>query len=251
MLERRIAPALALLLLAAPAGAQQGDDWTWPERAENLQELPADFPGRRLAAVMSGFTSALGVGCSYCHVGEPGQPRSSYDFASDDNPRKVTARKMLQLLGVVNDQLAEIEPTGDQRVNMWCHTCHAGKPKPMTLAEALGAEYRAAGIDAAIAEYHELRERYYGRGAYDFSEDALNELGYQLLGVEAIDDAITLFRLNADYHPDSANVWDSLAEAYARAGDRQLARLYYERSLQLDPDNANARAKLQELSADQ
>lgn len=107
------------------------------------------------------------------------------------------------------------------------------------------------GINAAIAEYHELRERYYGRGAYDFSEDALNELASQLLGAGAVDDALALFRLNTDHHPDSANVWDSLAAAYARAGDRQLASLYYERSLQLDPDNANARAKLEELSADQ
>ena len=123
--------------------AAQEDAWTWPERAQNLQELPAEFPGRRLAAVMNGFSSALGVDCSYCHVGDPDQPRSQYDFASDDNPRKVTARRMLQLLGVVNRELREIEPSGDQRVNMWCHTCHAGKPKPMTLAEALGAVYRA------------------------------------------------------------------------------------------------------------
>ena len=34
--------------------------------------------------VMPGFTRALGVRCSYCHVGEEGESLSTYDFASDD-----------------------------------------------------------------------------------------------------------------------------------------------------------------------
>jgi Tfp pilus assembly protein PilF len=47
--------------------------------------------------------------------------------------------------------------------------------------------------------------------------------------------------------PKSANVWDRLAEAYAKAGDSEAARIYYQKALKLDPKNANARQKLEQL----
>lgn len=74
--------AVALLLV----GPLQAQDWSWPERAENLTELPADLPPERLGAVIRGFSQALGVRCSHCHVGEEGQPLSTYDFLSDCVP---------------------------------------------------------------------------------------------------------------------------------------------------------------------
>ncbi|MDX1495547.1 MAG: c-type cytochrome, partial [Longimicrobiales bacterium] len=138
----------SVLLLAGRSVDLHAQQWSWPERAENLQELPSDFPPERLGAVMRGFSSALGVRCSYCHVGEEGQPLSTYDFASDANPNKDRARAMYRLLGAVNDHLDEIEPSGPP-VNMWCHTCHAGRPKPQTLAEALDETYGVEGGEAA------------------------------------------------------------------------------------------------------
>ena len=45
--------------------------------------------GERLRPVMMGFTRALGVRCNHCHVGEDGQPLSTFDFVSDENPNKV------------------------------------------------------------------------------------------------------------------------------------------------------------------
>ena len=74
------------------ADAQAQDQWSWPEKPQNLQILPNDWPGSRLAPVMQGFSRALGVRCSYCHVGEENQPLSTYDFASDANPNKKRAR---------------------------------------------------------------------------------------------------------------------------------------------------------------
>lgn len=240
----RTAVLLALVLLASvPAAAQQ---WAWPERSENLQVLPPDFPPERLRAVMTGFTRALGVRCSHCHVGEEGQPLTAYDFPSDDNPRKNTARTMLRMLGVVNDTLRTIEPSGARRVNMWCHTCHRGRPRPMTLEEELQEVYDAEGIDATTARYRDLLSRFQVRGAYDFGEGSLNALGYALLE-EHPQDAVAIFQLNVEQFPQSANVWDSLAEGYLTVGDRARAVEFYEKSLQLDPDNANAREKLREL----
>jgi cytochrome c-type biogenesis protein CcmH/NrfG len=58
---------------------------------------------------------------------------------------------------------------------------------------------------------------------------------------------VALFRLSVDEHPTSGNAWDSLGEAYAASGKRELARVAYAKSLELDPANANAVKKLQEL----
>ena len=237
------------LLLAFPARAQ--DHWSWPEKPSNLQVLPKDWPGSRLQPVMTGFTRALGVRCSYCHKGEEGKPLSAYDFASDENPNKNRAREMLRMLGDINDHLKKIEPSGDKRVNMWCHTCHHGRSRPMTLEEELGEQYRTKGIKSALDHYAELKTKYYSRGAYDFGEDSLNGFGYALLEKNDTSAAIQILTLNAQEFPQSGNAWDSLAEAYAKAGDLQKAREDYEKSLALDPKNENARKMLKKIAESQ
>ena len=239
--------ATVMLVASGPPAVAQ--DWIWPERPENLQVLPENWTGQRLRPVMTGFTRALGVRCSHCHVGEEGQPLSTYDFASDENPNKERARTMLQMLGDINQTLKTIEPSGPERVNMWCHTCHRGRPRPMTLGEELGEVYHTRGLEAALDHYEALRDRFYGRGAYDFGEDALNSLGYTLMGDDDFDGAVRVFSLNVEQFPESGNVYDSLGEAYMNRGDRQLAIESYERSLELNPRNDNAREQLEALRA--
>jgi len=231
--------------LAISASAQE--PWSWPEKPKNLQVLPKDWPGTRLQPVMIGFTRALGVRCSYCHKGEEGKPLSTYDFASDENPNKDRAREMLRMLGDINDHLKKIQPSGDKRVNMWCHTCHHGRPRPMTLDEELGEVYRTKGLQAALDDYADLKKRFYGRSAYDFGEGSLNAFGYSVLQGKDLNGAIQIFKLNAGLFPDSANVWDSLGEAYMKSGDAANAQLNYERALTLEPNHENAKEMLKKL----
>ncbi|HUF10154.1 MAG TPA: c-type cytochrome [Rhodothermales bacterium] len=238
---------LLVVMVATALPAEAQDRWTWPDSSENLEVLPKDFPADRLSAVMRGFTRSLGVRCSYCHVGEEGKPLSTYDFASDENANKERAREMLRMLGSVNDHLKKIEPSGDQRVNMWCHTCHRGRPRPMTLVEELGEVYREDGVEAVLVTYADLKSRFLERGAYDFGERSLNELGYELLEAGDTDGAIAVLKLNADIFPASANVWDSLGEAHMKAGDTTRAKEYFVKSLELDPENENARDMLKQL----
>lgn len=47
----------------------------------------------------------------------------------------------------------------------------------------------------------------------------INKLGYEYLRSKNYDDAISVFELNAALHPESLNVFDSLAEAYLKKGD--------------------------------
>jgi tetratricopeptide (TPR) repeat protein len=246
-------PAVGLLLgvlsmttlYAVPGRAQ--DTWTWPEKPKNLQVLPKDWPGSRLRPVMVGFTRALGVRCSYCHKGEEGKSLSTYDFASDENPNKNRAREMYRMLGDINDHLKKIEPSGDKRVNMWCHTCHHGRPRPMTLDEELGEQYRKKGLQAALDDYADVKKKYYGRAAFDFGEGSLNVFGYALLESNDTAGAIQVFKLNAETFPDSANVWDSLAEGYLKAGELKKAQENYEKSLSLDPANQGAKDALKKI----
>lgn len=240
-----LALALALLAPAFVASAQGG--WSWPEEPRNLQALSPDTGGQKLRAVMTGFSRALGVRCHHCHVGEEGQPFGEWDFASDAKPAKQTAREMLGLLKSVNDGLASMESRKADRVNVRCHTCHAGRPVPWTLDEALLVAYEEGGAPALVARYGELRERYHGRGAYDFAEERLDGLGHRLLGEGDTAGAIAVFRLNLEQYPESAKAHDSLAAAYTAAGQDELARQFYGRSLVLDPDNRNALAKLKLL----
>jgi cytochrome c-type biogenesis protein CcmH/NrfG len=39
-----------------------------------------------------------------------------------------------------------------------------------------------------------------------------------------------------DLFPESANAWDSLAEAYLKAGDKTKALEFYNKALKIDPN---------------
>ena len=84
---------------------------------------------------------------------------------------------------------------------------------------------------------------------YNLGEPELNGLGYQLLRANKFEDAIRIFQLNVEAYPKSANVWDSLAEGYMDAGNKPLAIANYQKSLGMNPKNANAVQMLKKLDA--
>ena len=83
---------------------------------------------------------------------------------------------------------------------------------------------------------------------YNFKENQLNMLGYQLLQIGKNKDAIVILQLNAEVYPNSANVYDSLGEAYMIDGNKELAASNYNKSLELNPKNDNARKMLENLN---
>ncbi len=91
----------------------------------------------------------------------------------------------------------------------------------------------------------------YGRPAADIVESSINAMGYDRLENGDIDEAIAIFDLNADTFPTSANTWDSLAEACMSKGENDTAIRYYQRSLEIDPDNSNALQMIEELAGEQ
>jgi tetratricopeptide (TPR) repeat protein len=73
------------------------------------------------------------------------------------------------------------------------------------------------------------------------TEVELNQYGYTLMGQGQQDKAISIFILNTQRHPKSANAWDSLGEGYAIKGDKKNAVVNFKKSLSLNPP-ANVKA---------
>ena len=103
------------------------------------------------------------------------------------------------------------------------------------------------GIEAALQKYEELKAE--NRGEYIFREQLLNALGYRLLNEDKITEAIEVFKLNVKEYPDSFNAYDSLGEAYMKNGDHDMAVEYYNKSIELNPDNENGKKMLEQLQS--
>lgn len=73
-----------------------------------------------------------------------------------------------------------------------------------------------------------------------------NALGYEALGKKQVEQAVGIFKLNAEAHPLSANAYLGVADAYAAGGDREMAISYYEKGLDVIPRDPNADAAFKE-----
>jgi photosynthetic reaction center cytochrome c subunit len=80
-----------------------------------LKEIPAD----QLVPAMQFITYSLGVECSYCHI--------EGALEKDDKKPKQTARKMMQMLAVIN------RDNFDAKQAVTCNSCHRGSPRPVSV----------------------------------------------------------------------------------------------------------------------
>ena len=115
----------------------------------------------------------------------------------------------------------------------------------MSIVSVLDKTIAEKGIEAGIAQYRDLKAKQ--AATYDFAEPELNRLGYQLLRSGKTKEAIEMFKLNVEAYPRSSNTYDSLAEAYLSANERELAIQNYKKSIELNPNNTNATEVLNRL----
>jgi len=123
-------------------------------------------------------------------------------------------------------------------------------PPQRSIADLLLSTIVKQDVASAVKQYREWKA---GPSAaeYNFAETELNTLGYRLLQMRKTADAIEIFKLNVERYPQSFNAYDSLGEAYRAHGDKELAVANYKKSLELNPQNTNATAKLAALSNEQ
>ena len=156
---RLAAAVMAGVLLAAPSSAQAPaapttrPPYAWPGTMTNARVLPADIGADRLRGTMVAFTAALGVRCSFCHVGGDEIPLAERDFASDVNPKKDIARAMMRMTWQLNrDTLPAI--AGITQTQVSCFSCHRGTVTPALRPPTPAAPPPAATPPAATPAPH-------------------------------------------------------------------------------------------------
>ena len=228
-------------VFAAAAAAQPAAQQ--PPPLTNLKIYPKDIARPELITTMQGFVRQLGVqtqgGCGYCHAGTAPQ----FDFASDANPKKDVARRMILMAREISAKMPEV--TGKQAsaiTALRCATCHRGMAVPKVTETALGDALAKGGASSAVQQYKDSRKQ-----ALDYNENALVAYAATLVNGDKADDALALLQADAELSPNNAPTYAAMAQAYGKKNDKDNQIKMLEKVVQLDPNNQNAKRQLDQL----
>jgi hypothetical protein len=239
---------VALCAIAAPigiTGAQAGK--FPPDTLANVRVIPRNTPVIDVIGQMRNFTSALGVRCQFCHVGQEGQPLESFDFVTDQKRTKVTARQMMLMVQEINRRVDTLPARPADGVQVTCITCHRGVSRPVPLSALLVEAGSAGGADSALKTYRALRQRYYGRDAYDFSEPSLNIAAFRLGRASKFDEALALLKLNEEMFPRSSGMYVFRGNIQLMRADTNAAAAAFREAVRLDSTNTEAKGRLRAI----
>lgn len=149
----------------------------------------------------------------------------------------VSKNRMLMVLRNTEIEFRGIQPAVNALLD--------GRP-PVSPQCSLGQllAFTAVG-GASPAEIQEAYARY--KKAALANETEINEIGYGLLGRGLPAQSLEVMKINAELFPKSWNVYDSLGELYLKNGDKPNAKLNYQKSLDLNPQNDGAKKALAQL----
>ena len=233
---------LALLTLPVALPAQTGH--FPPDSLINIQVIAKGTPVSEVIGQMRNFAGALGVRCQFCHVGEEGMRLDRFDFAKDEKRPKLVARQMMRMVEEINRRIDTLPGRASGEVEVTCRTCHRGVSRPVPLPTLLVEAAQTAGADSAVRAYRALRERYYGRDAYDFGEVSLNTAAFRLGRDGRFPEAFALLDLNQTFFPASAGPSIFRGNIQLMKGDTVAAEAAFTDALRRDSTNAEARGRL-------
>ena len=98
-------------------------------------------------------------------------------------------------------------------------------------------------FDAIMWTYHEFRRAHKNVD----TSDALNVVGYQMLKMGQIQNAVLVLEQNVIDNPTSSNSRFGLGRAYLAANEKQKAKLQFMEALRLDPNNKRSKLALERL----
>jgi Tetratricopeptide repeat/Peptidase family S41 len=102
-----------------------------------------------------------------------------------------------------------------------------------TMTELIAAAMTQNDIATFVRKYREFKSD--PKNKFADTEAAMNRFGYALLQGQRVNDGVEVFLLNAESYPNSANVHDSLGDAYQAAGKKDEALKSYQKALAIDP----------------
>ena len=255
-IARRI--SLAILSSVAFPVLLSGQGGGGGQPPKNLQVLPKEMSRQDVVAVMRTFTAGLGVQCEFCHApavdanGMPvaggGRGGPPLDFSLDTKNTKKVAREMLKMVNDINGKyLAALGRIIADRDRVSCETCHHGLSKPRTLRSALAGAIEANGVDSAVTLYRDLRNRYYGSAAYDFSENGLLSAAAEVARNNQRPAAMALLKLNLEFFNQSVPTYASLAQLSLQSGDTTAAIAALTKAIAIAPNNGQLQQMLQRI----
>jgi len=233
----------------AGAGVAQAPGHWPPDSLINTKVFPKTTPVMQVVGAMRNITGALGVRCQFCHVGEEGMPLERFDFAKDEKHTKLVARQMMLMVQEINRRLDTLPEHGHMGPNLevTCATCHRGVSRPVPLATLIQQTDSVAGLDSAVRAYRALRERYYGRDAYDFGEQSLNTAAFRLARANRFDDAFGLLKLNEEIFPGSSGMYVFRGNISLMKSDTAAAVVAFREAVKRDSTNQEAKGRLRSL----
>lgn len=117
-----------------------------------------------------------------------------------------------------------------------------------SLARYLAKMMINEGLKNAQQEYDKIRQSHFER--YTVIEGELNYVAHELFENLKTDEAIGMLEIAIDIYPQASNLYDSLGEMHAYKGSKELALSYFNKAIELDPENKGVLENIEKIMSD-
>lgn len=117
-------------------------------------------------------------------------------------------------------------------------------PKPGIL-RILSSIVKTKGVESAFEVYYTMKETQ--PDDFDFSSDQFADIGYVLIEIRRLAEAMDVLRLGIEIDPKSDRLYYEMARATMQSGEKDQAKQYCNQCLTVNPDHWEAAKLLREL----
>ncbi|OPC02505.1 serine hydrolase [Elizabethkingia ursingii] len=119
-------------------------------------------------------------------------------------------------------------------------------PKPLIIFEVY-RKMKSESVEKGIAYLKDLKKNKFDSYNFNSFENELNRLSYKFLGEGKTDDALKVIDYAVSEFPNSFNIYDTRGEIYFIKKDYNASKKNYQKTLELNPNNDNAKEMLNKI----